>query len=213
MNILIAGANGTTGKKIIEELSKNQKNTVYGMIRKEEQAQGIKDLSGHPILADLEENVDNAVDNMDAIVFAAGSGPKTGPEKTTSVDKNGAIKLIDAAKKKGVERFVMLSSVGSDQPQQGPEGMQHYLEAKHDADEHLKASGLTYSIVRPVALTNEQATGTIKADQTVDHADTSIPRADVAAVLAQSISEENTFNKTFEIHTGSSPIKEALNTL
>ena len=212
MNILIAGANGTTGKKIIEELSKNQKNTVYGMIRKEEQAQGIKDLGGHPILADLEENVDNAVDNMDAIVFAAGSGPKTGPEKTMAVDKNGAIKLIDAAKKKGVERFVMLSSVGSDQPQQGPEGMQHYLEAKHDADEHLKASGLTYTIVRPVALTNEQATGTIKADKTVDHADTSIPRADVAAVLAQAVSEKNTFNKTFEIHTGSSPIKEALNT-
>ena len=213
MNILIAGANGTTGKKIIEELSKNQKNTVYGMIRKEEQAQGIKDLGGHPILADLEENVDNAVDNMDAIVFSAGSGPKTGPEKTTAVDKNGAIKLIDAAKKKGVERFVMLSSVGSDQPQQGPEGMQHYLEAKHDADEHLKASGLTYTIVRPVALTNEQATGTIKADKTVDHADTSIPRADVAAVLAQAVSEKNTFNKTFEIHRGSSPIKEALNTL
>ncbi|MGE7603202.1 SDR family oxidoreductase [Peribacillus sp. NPDC097675] len=211
MNILIAGANGTTGKKIIEELSKDQKNTVYGMIRKEEQAQGIKDLGGHPVLADLEENVDKAVDNMDAIVFAAGSGPKTGPDKTTAVDKNGAIKLIDAAKKKGVERFVMLSSVGSDQPQQGPEGMQHYLEAKHDADEHLKASGLTYTIVRPVALTNEQAKGTIKADKKVDHADTSIPRADVASVLAQAISEKNTFNKIFEIHSGNDTIQEALN--
>lgn len=213
MNILIAGANGTTGKKIIQELSKNQKNTVYGMIRKEEQAQGIKDLGGQPVLADLEENVDKAVDNMDAIVFAAGSGPKTGPDKTTAVDKNGAIKLIDAAKKKGVERFVMLSSVGSDQPQQGPEGMQHYLEAKHDADEHLKASGLTYTIVRPVALTNEQAAGTIKADKKVDHADTSIPRADVASVLAHAVSEKNTFNKTFEIHSGNEPIKEALNNI
>ena len=70
------------------------------MIRKEEQAQGIKDLGGQPILADLEGNVDKAVDNMDAIVFAAGSGPKTGPDKTTAVDKNGEIKLIDAAKKK-----------------------------------------------------------------------------------------------------------------
>ncbi|WP_407407370.1 SDR family oxidoreductase [Peribacillus sp.] len=213
MNILIAGANGTTGKKIIEELSKTQQDTVYGMIRKEEQAQGIKDLGGQPILADLEENVDKAVDNMDAIVFAAGSGPKTGPDKTTAVDKNGAIKLIDAAKKKGVGRFVMLSSVGSDQPQQGPEGMQHYLEAKHDADEHLKESGLTYTIVRPVALTNDQAIGKIKVDAKVDHVDTSIPRADVAKVLAQAISEKNTFNKTFEIHSGDQPIKEALKTL
>lgn len=85
---------------------------VYGMIRKEEQAQTIKELGGHPILADLEGNVDKAVDNMEVIIFAAGSGPKTGPDKTTAVDKNGAIKLDDAAKKKGIERFVMLSSVG-----------------------------------------------------------------------------------------------------
>ena len=92
---------------------------------------------------------------MEAIIFAAGSGPKTGPDKTTAVDKNGAIKLVDAAKKKGIERFVMLSSVGSDDPEQAQEEMRHYLEAKHDADEHLKASWLTYTIVRPVALTNE----------------------------------------------------------
>ncbi|MEY8734891.1 NAD(P)H-binding protein [Peribacillus frigoritolerans] len=126
--------------------------TVYGMIRKEEQAQTIKELGGHPILADLEGNVDKAVDNMEAIIFAAGFGPKTGPDKTTAVDKNGAIKLVDAAKKKGFERFVTLSSVGSDNPEQAQEEMRHYLEAKHDADEqHLKASGLTYTIVRPVA--------------------------------------------------------------
>ena len=91
--------------------------TVYGMIRKDERAQTIKELGGHPILADLEDNVDKSVDNMEAIIFAAGSGPKTGPDKTTAVDKNGAIKLV-AAKKKGIERFVMLSSVGSDHPEQ-----------------------------------------------------------------------------------------------
>lgn len=70
------------------------KMTVYGKTRKEEQAQTIKEVGGHPILADLEGNVDKAVDNMEAIIFAAGSGPKTGPDKTTAVDKNGAIKLV-----------------------------------------------------------------------------------------------------------------------
>ncbi|WP_260320838.1 SDR family oxidoreductase [Peribacillus simplex] len=163
------------------------------MIRKEKQAQTKKELGGHPILADIEGNVDKAVDNMEAIIFAAGSGPKTGPDKTTAVDKNGAIKLVDAAKKKWIERFVMLSSVGSDNPDQAQEGMRHYLEAKHDVDEYLKASGLTYTIVRPVALTNEQATGKIFADDKVDPTNKSIPRADVAAVLAQSVTEEKTF--------------------
>ncbi|MGH3041103.1 MAG: SDR family oxidoreductase [Gaiellaceae bacterium] len=208
MNNLIARANGTTGKQIIGELSKNPQMTVYGMIRKEEQAQTIKGIGGHPILADLEGNVDKSVDNMEAIIFAAGSGPKTGPDKTTAVDKNGAIQLVDA-----IERFVMLSSVGSDDPEQAQEGMRHYLEAKHDADEHLKASGLTYTIVRPVALTNEQATEKIFADEKVDHANKYIPRADVSAVLAKSVTEEKTFNKTFEIFSGTLPIKEALNNM
>ncbi|MFJ7510483.1 SDR family oxidoreductase [Peribacillus simplex] len=163
------------------------------------------------MLSDLEGNVDKAVDNMEAIIFAAGSGPKTGPDKTTAVDKNGAIRLIDAAKKKGIERFVMLSSVGTDNPELAQEGMRHYLEAKHDADEHLKASGLTYTIVRPVALTNEQGIGKIFADEKVDHINKSIP--DVAAVLAQSVTEDITFNKTFEIFSGTLSIKEALNNI
>ncbi|MFF2500530.1 SDR family oxidoreductase [Peribacillus sp. NPDC058075] len=182
-------------------------------LRKEEQAQTIKAFGEHPILADLEGNVDKAVDNMEAIIFAAESGPTTGSDKTTAVDKNGAIKLVDAAKKKSIERFVMLSSVGSDNPEQAQEEMHHYLEAKHDADEHLKASGLTYTIVRPVALTNEQATGKIFANEKVEHTDNSIPRADVAAVLAKSITEEKTFNKTFEISSGTLPIMEALHNI
>jgi uncharacterized protein YbjT (DUF2867 family) len=107
----------------------------------------------------------------------------------------------------------MLSSAGSDNPEQAQEEMRHYLEAKHDADEHLKASGLTYTIVRPVALTNEQAIGKIFADEKVDHTDKSIPRADVAAVLAQSVTEEKTFNKTFEIFRSTLPIKEGLNNM
>ncbi|MEJ9228444.1 NAD(P)H-binding protein [Peribacillus butanolivorans] len=84
------------------------------------------------------------MDNMKAIIFSAGPGPKTGPDKTTAVDKNRAIKLIDAAKMKGIDLFVMIS----DNPQQAQETLRHYLEAKHDADEHLKASGMTYTIVR-----------------------------------------------------------------
>ncbi|MDP1417033.1 NAD(P)H-binding protein [Peribacillus simplex] len=129
------------------------------------------------------------------------------------MDKNGAIKLVDAAKKNGIERFVMLSSFGSDNPEQAQEGMRHYLEAKHDADEYLKASELTYTIVRPVTLTNEQAIGKIFADEKVDHTNKSIPRTDVAAVLAQSVIEEKTFNKTFKIFSGTLRIKEALNNI
>ena len=210
MNILIAGANGTTGRQLVEKLSETKEHRVYGMIRKEEQVQTIRELGGEPILKDLEKDVTDAVKNMDAVIFAAGSGPKTGPDKTIAVDRDGAIKLIDAAKKHGVKRFVILSSIGADNPEIGGDSMKHYLEAKHDADEHLIESGLTYTIIRPVALINDAGTGKIKADAKVDHEGTSIPRADVAEVLAQTVTEENTYNKIIEIHSGDTKVEDAL---
>ncbi|MBT2615375.1 NAD(P)H-binding protein [Bacillus sp. ISL-78] len=90
--------------------------------------------------------------------------------------------------------------------------MRHYLEAIHDADV-LKASGLTYTFVRPIVLTNEQAIGKIFADVKVGHTKKSIPRVVVASVLAQSVTGEKTFNKTFEILCGTLPIKKALNNM
>ena len=131
-------------------------------------------------LTDLKSGV---CDGMDAVVFAAGSGGSTGPEMTDKVDRDGAKRLVDLAREAGVSRFVMLSSIGADQS--SPEGdLAHYLKAKHEADEHLKASGLTYAILRPVALTNDGRSDSVVLGEDVDmRAEAS--RADVADLLAQ----------------------------
>lgn len=213
MKVLVAGANGTTGRQIVNLLAKEENHTALAMIRKEEQSEDIKNAGGEPVLADLEGNLDQAVQGVSAVIFAAGSGPKTGPDKTTAVDRDGAISLIDAAKKAGVKRFVMLSAIGSDTPEQGPEGMQHYFKAKLDADEHLKQSGLTYTIVRPGALTNDEGTGKIIAQNKLEDSKGKISRADVAQVLVSSLDDEKTFNQTFEILNGNVPIKEAISEL
>ena len=213
MKVLVAGANGTTGRQIVSLLAKEENHTALAMIRKEEQIEDIKKAGGEPVLADLEGNLDQAVQGVSAVIFAAGSGPKTGPDKTTAVDRDGAISLIDAAKKAGVKRFVMLSAIGSDTPEQGPEGMQHYFKAKLDADEHLKQSGLTYTIVRPGALTNEEGTGKIIAQNKLEDPKGKISRADVAQVIVSSLEDEKTYNQTFEILNGNVPIKEAISEL
>jgi uncharacterized protein YbjT (DUF2867 family) len=99
------------------------------------------------------------------------------------VDRDGAKRLIDMALESSVKRFVMLSSIGADQS--NPTGdMAPYLNAKHEADEYLKSSGMTYSILRPVALTNDGRGGDVVLGKDVDKS-AKASRADVAHVLAE----------------------------
>jgi uncharacterized protein YbjT (DUF2867 family) len=209
MNVLVIGANGTTGKMVVENLAENSQHLVKAMIRKIEQAEELEKLGARPIIADLEQDFEYAIEGINAIIFAAGSGGHTGPDKTISVDQEGAIKAIDFAVKQGIERFVMLSSMGADDPSKGSEEMKHYYMAKHNADEHLKLSGLNYTIVRPGALTDDHGTRAIEAAVSLNKRG-EIPRADVAKVLVDSLLEENTFHKHFEILKGNTPLEVAL---
>lgn len=180
MNILVAGATGKTGQHLVRELiDLGQKPTA--LVRESSDTSALPegvDLR-HGDLTNLQDGVCNG---MDAVIFAAGSGGSTGPEMTDKVDQDGAKRLIDLAHAAGVKRFVMLSSVGADQA--APRGaLAHYLKAKHEADEHLKTSGMTFSILRPVALTNDGRSAAVVLGDKVDPSATA-SRADVAHVLA-----------------------------
>ena len=127
MNILVAGATGKTGRQVLQYLMDRESSDTGDL------PHGVNLRSGD--LADLPSDV---CDNMDVVIFAAGSGGNTGAEMTDKVDRDGAKKLVDIAGRSDVKRFVMLSSVGADQA--NPTGdLAHYLKAKHDADAHLKA--------------------------------------------------------------------------
>ena len=153
--ILIAGATGKTGQILTRDLQ-NQGHNVVALVREE------SDTSVLPAqtalrTGDLTNLSADACDGADVVIFAAGSGGSTGPEMTDKVDRDGAMRLVDLAKRAGAKRFVMLSSIGADQ--EDPSGdLAHYLKAKHEADEHLKASGMPYAILRPVALTDGACT-------------------------------------------------------
>ncbi|WP_046178467.1 SDR family oxidoreductase [Domibacillus tundrae] len=210
MHVLVIGAAGTTGRLVVQSLAENIQHHVKAMVRKTDQMTDMEKLGAQPVLADLEQDFSYAMNDVNAVIFAAGSGSSTGSDKTTTVDRDGAIKAIDLAVSHGIERFVMLSSMGADRPDAGPESMQHYLQAKHDADAHLMQSGLTYTIVRPGVLKNEAAAGKIEAAAQVAGRTKSIARADVAEVLVQSLLAEKTESRIFEIVEGDVPIGEAL---
>lgn len=182
MAILVAGATGKIGLQLVQELV-DQGHRPTALVRESSDTgalpKGVRLRRG-----DLTDLQDGLCDGMDAVIFAAGSGGDTGPEMTDKVDRDGAKRLIDLAREAGVKRFVMLSSIGADQSDPTGE-LAHYLKAKHAADEHLMASGLTYAILRPVALTDDHRRGAsvILGEDVNKSAKAS--RADVAHFLAK----------------------------
>jgi len=194
--VLIAGANGTTGREIVRNLQDHPSYEPIAMIRKKEQQATFDNMNVKSVIADLEGDVEPAVKGIDRVIFAAGSGGSN----VEAVDRDGAINLIDRSKAAGVRKFVMLSSMGADNPSQN-EDLKSYLEAKKTADDHLKASFLEYSIVRPGALTNNEKTNKIKAAEKLGEYG-EIPRRDVAQVLIDCLEPNMLKNRTFEILSG-----------
>ncbi|MBC1350695.1 SDR family oxidoreductase [Listeria welshimeri] len=206
MNVLVIGANGKIGRHLVEKLAMEKGFFVRAMVRKAEQVSELEKLGAKPIIADLTKDFNYAYDGIEAVIFTAGSGGHTPASDTIKIDQDGAIKAINIAKEKGVRRFIIVSSYGADNPENGPESLVHYLKAKQTADEELKRSGLDYTIVRPVGLSDEPATG--KVADVSGKPTNSIPRADVANFISEALTEKSSFYKTYTIESGETPIKQ-----
>lgn len=206
-DVLVVGANGTTGRLIVRDLVARGYG-VTGMVRDPGQEEEIRRLGAATVVADLTrpETLPPACAGCEAIVFAAGSKGRD----LHGVDRDGAIRLIEAAEAAGVGRFVMLSSFYADHPDEGPEKIRPYLHAKRAADDHLRASGLDFTIVRPGWLTNEEGTGRIATAEHFGDEGGTISRADVADTLATSLEMPETVGTAFEVIAGETPIREAL---
>ncbi len=210
MNVLVIGAAGNIGRLVVKSLAENIQHHVKAMVRKTDQMREMEKLDAKPILADLEQDFSYAMNDVNAVIFTAGSGSSTGHDKTIAVDLDGAVKAVDLAVKHGIKRFIMLSSIGADQPDAFPAFIQPYLEAKQAADAHLMKSGLNYTIVRPGELTNNPPTGKVTAAVQVPDRTSTVSRADVAEVIVQCLLSPETEGRVFELVAGSVPISEAL---
>jgi uncharacterized protein YbjT (DUF2867 family) len=213
MDVVVAGGAGKIGLRLLRLLHQNG-HRARGLIRKEEQGAALRSAGAEPALVDLETvsvpDLAIAIKGADSIVFAAGAGPGSGEERKRTVDYGGAVKLIEAAQHEGIRRYVIVSSVGADDPEAtGASGtFAVYLQAKHDADEKLRESGLDYTIVRPGPLTDDGATGKVTIGKHLDRSE--IPRDDVAAVLFAALGADNTIGKDFDLMGGDTPIDEAV---
>ena len=214
MNIVVVGANGQIGKQLVHLIKEEGQHHVRAMIRKEEQAEAFKDKGIDTVLANLEDSVDTlakAIEGADMICFTAGSGGSTGLDKTLLIDLDGAVKVIEAAEKVGAKRFILVSALQANNRENWSEEIKPYYVAKHYADRMLENSTLTYTIIRPGGLLNESGNGKIQVGEKITTG--SIPREDVARTILASLTNDATYNRSFDLISGDTPIEEALNTL
>jgi len=215
MHIVIAGGHGKIAL-LLSRLLADAGHRPTGLIRNPEQAADLKSAGAEPVVLDLEkstpEEIASALTGADAVVFAAGSGPDSGPERKLTVDRDGAVLLAEAAVAAGVRRFAIVSSIGADEyDPSSSDGMQIYLKAKSEADAAVRALDLDWTVIRPGGLTSDGPTGLVTVAERSDRS--SISRADVAAVIAAVLETDQTIGRQFEVVGGSTPIADALASL
>ena len=210
--MVVAGGHGAVGLHLLRLLAARG-DGAYGLVRNSDHAPELERLGARAVMCDLEEqdNLAACVADADAVVFAAGAGPGSGPERKRTVDLGGAVKLVDAARVTGIRRYLMVSAMGAGDPDAGGETMRPYLEAKAEADEVLARSGLDFTIVRPGILTDDPGTGAVAVGPDVGRGE--IPREDVAAVLVAALDHGETIGKTFNLIGGQTPIDDAMRLL
>ena len=210
MKIAIAGGHGQIALRLTRLLSERG-DSVLSLIRNPDHEADVREAGGEPVLCDLEQagadEVAEAIDTADAVVFAAGAGPGSGEARKETMDRDGAVKLIEGAKAKGIDRYVIVSSMGAD-PNVESDGFAAYQRAKGQADAAVSDSGLAYTIVRPTSLTDDPGTGKVEIGEGLSRSE--VTRDDVAAVLVAVLDTPSSAGKTFELTAGETPVDEAV---
>jgi uncharacterized protein YbjT (DUF2867 family) len=205
VDVVVAGGHGKIGLRLLRRLADGG-HRGRGLIRNPEHAADLEAAGAEPVVCDMEalDDLSGCCEGADAVVFAAGAGPGSGPERKRTVDYGAAVKLMDA----GIRRYVMVSAIAAGRPEEWSEAMRPYYEAKAEADHRLEDSGLDYTIVRPGGLTDDPGTGLVTVGTDLERGE--IPRDDVAAVLLAVLETPGSVGKTFELVAGDTAIDEAV---
>ncbi len=204
MRVLVMGAAGQTGRLAVDELVALG-HEVRGMVRSTEQFDAVTAAGAAPVQGDLMGDYAEALAGVDAVVFCAGAPLGGDPEV---IDRDACIAAQASAQAAGVKRWVQLSSLMADRPEQGPPFLLKFLQAKGASDAALADSELDWTVVRPGGLQDAPTTGLVSVGTGLPSG--GLPRGDVAAVLAATVAADNTIGKAFDLMGGHTPVAEAV---
>jgi uncharacterized protein YbjT (DUF2867 family) len=200
MKAFVAGATGETGRRIVQELVRREI-PVRALVRNLETAREILSPEAELVVGDVlnRGSIENAIADCTVLLSATGARPSFDPTGPYKVDFEGTKNLVDVAKTKGIEHFVMVSSLCVSQFFHPLNLFWLILVWKKQAEEYLQNSGLTYTIVRPGGLKNEDNSDPIVMSPPDTLFDGSIPRTKVARVCVEALSEPKARNKIVEV--------------
>ena len=200
MKALVAGATGQTGRNIVKQLVEKDI-PVKALVRNLEQAKEILPPEAELVVGDVlkPETLTTALTDCSVLLCATGASPSLDPTGPYQVDFQGTKNLVDAAKQAKIEHFVMVSSLCVSKFFHPLNLFWLILYWKKQAEEYLQQSGLTYTIVRPGGLKNEDNADRIIMSSADTLFDGSIPRPKVAQVCLESLFQTTAKNKIVEI--------------
>ena len=217
MRVVIAGGHGKIAL-LLEHILAERGDQAVGLVRNPAQVADVRKAGAEAVVCDLEaasaDDVAVLLSGADAVVFAAGAGAGSGAPRKDSVDRAGSVLMADAAERAGVRRFVQVSSMGAGRPPRPGSGevWAAYITAKTAAEADLRARDLDWTILRPGSLTEAPASGRIRLAAPPVPGGT-VPRADVAAVIAALLDHPGTRHQTLELVGGDSPVAAAVHSI
>ncbi len=211
--IAIIGGHGKVALHLSTLLT-GEGHSVTSFIRNPDHAADVTATGATPSVLDIENAttpaIAEALQGHDAVVWSAGAGGGN-PDRTYAVDRDAAIRSMDAAAQSGVNRYVMVSYLGAGKDHGVPEdnSFYAYAEAKADADEYLRGTDLAWTILGPGSLTEKPGSGRIDVNPPKEGGgETS--RANTAIVAAAVLDLPETAGRTIEFRDGSLPVAAAL---
>lgn len=209
MTTLVIGANGQIGRQFCA-LARDSGLVIRAMIRDAGQRPWFDERGIETVIADLEGDFAHAFDGCDQVIFTAGSGPHTGPDKTLLIDLLGAIRAVDLAAERALSRFLMVSAMRAERPLEAPEKLRPYMAAKYAADAHLRTSAVPHVILKPGRLVDEPATQRVATSLEETGGENSASRANVAHALLYLAQARDLLNREYVLLDGERLIAEAL---
>lgn len=211
MTVAIAGGHGKIALRLTDLVAARGER-VISLIRNPDHSEEIRSHGGEPVVCDLEQasaaEIATAIAGADAVVFAAGAGPGSGAERKLTMDRDGAIRLLQAAGQADVRRYLIVSAVGADRPPDGDDVFSVYLRAKAQADQAVQAGDREWTIVRPGRLTDDPGRGRVRIQSEAFRGE--VARDDVAGVLDALLQDARASGRVLYVNGGEDPIPDAL---
>lgn len=200
MKAFVAGATGQTGRRIVQELTR-QNIPVRAMVRNLEKGKELLPPEAELVVGDVLEpsSLAAAIADCTVLLCATGATPSLDPTGPYQIDYQGTKNLVNAAIAKNIEHFVLVSSMCVSQFFHPLNLFWLILYWKKQAEDYIQQSGLTYTIVRPGGLLNEDNSDGIVMSSADTLFEGRIPRTKVAQTCVAALSQPEAKNKIVEI--------------